>query len=134
MNRFGIPFLAAPLLGLLLGTACSSMSMGGSNRVLQSVIVTPATADAQSFPGGQVQFTATGNFSAPPTPVKPLAVSGWTSSATSVATVDINSGVAQCVSGASGTVTITARASRGPDMPMPGTAVLVSGSAQLNCP
>jgi hypothetical protein len=112
--------------------------MSASNtRVLTTVEVSPAAADAQNFPNGNVHFVATGNFTAPPTPVKPLTVSIWTSSTPSIATVDPNSGVAQCVSGASGTVTITARApSGGPDMPqaMATTAVLVGGSAQLTCP
>ncbi len=126
--------LAAGALALMLSVGCGGMS-SNSPRVLQSINVTPATADALNFPNGQVQFGATGNFSMPPTPVTPLTVSIWTSSAPSIATVDPNSGVGQCVPGASGTATITAKApSGGPDMPMPGTAVLVSGTAQLNCP
>jgi hypothetical protein len=48
-------------------------SVGGSmnstqNRVLQSMTVSPASADAQTFPQGQVQFTATGTFSQAPAP------------------------------------------------------------------
>ena len=126
--------LTIALLAILQVLGCSAMN-NSSTRVLQSVTVAPATADAKDFSNGQVSFSATGNFSAPPSPVTPLTVSGWTSSAPAIATVDFNSGMAQCVAGASGTVTIRASSpSGGPDMPMPGTAVLVSGTAQLSCP
>ena len=125
---------AVGALALLLALGCGGMS-NSSPRVLQSINVTPATADALNFSNGQVQFGATGNFSAPPTPVTPLTVSIWTSSVPAVATVDPNSGVAQCVPGAAGSATIAAKApSGGPDMPTPETAALVVGTAQLNCP
>ena len=134
MHKLQICSLTAGVLTLLATLGCGGMS-NSSPRILQSINVTPATADAQNFPNGQVQFGATGNFSAPPTPVTPLTVSIWTSSAPAVATVDPNSGVAQCVPGAAGNATIAAKApSGGPDMPTPGTAALVVGTAQLNCP
>jgi hypothetical protein len=49
---------------------------GGSNRQLQSLTVSPASATAQS---GQAQFTATGQFSAMPMSVSPASVSWWQS-------------------------------------------------------
>ncbi len=126
--------LAVGAPALLLALGCGGMS-NDNPRVLQSINVTPATADALNFPNGQVQFGATGNFSAPPTPVTPLTLSGWASSDITIATVDFNSGVAHCVPGATGVATIRASAPKGgPDMPTPGTGVLISGTAQLNCP
>ena len=46
---------------------CGSMN-SASNRVLQSMTLNPAIADAQNFPQGQVQFTPTGTFSRAPSP------------------------------------------------------------------
>lgn len=127
--------LGTPLLALSLAvvtTACGN----SSPRMLQSVIATPATADAQNFPSGQVQFTPTGIFNKAPTHVTPLpacsatmsadtCITAWsTSSPGSIATVDQN-GVAQCMPGQSGSVTI-------------GVAVVgdhpVMNVAKLTCP
>jgi hypothetical protein len=97
----------------IVTTACGS----SSPRMLQSVIVTPANADAQNFPSGQVQFTPTGIFNKAPTHVTPLpacsatmsadtCITAWsTSSPGTIATVD-QSGVAQCMAGQSGSVSI----------------------------
>jgi hypothetical protein len=52
--------------GLLLLFAISGCS---SSRQLQSVSLTPASADAQNFPNGQVPFVANGTFNNPPSPV-----------------------------------------------------------------
>jgi hypothetical protein len=116
---------------------CGSMN-SPQNRVLQSMSVNPATADAQNFPQGQVQFTATGTFSQAPSPavvpvpfVSPYSGS-WESSNPNVATINQN-GVAQCIAGASGTVTIKADVSsnsaKGTQM---STGVLAT--SQLTCP
>jgi hypothetical protein len=107
--------LRAPLLALSLAvtTACGN----SSPRILQSVIATPASADAQDFPGGQVQFTPTGIFNKAPTHLTLLAcpasnssdtcITAWsTSSPGTIATVD-QSGVAHCLPGQSGTVSVT---------------------------
>jgi hypothetical protein len=114
---------------------CSSMN-SSPNRVLQSMTVSPATADAQTSPQGQVQFTATGTFSKPPSPgavtfVAPYSGS-WSSSNPNIATVS-QSGVGVCVSGASGTVTVKAVASSNSAT---GTrmSTAVSGTAKLICP
>src|SRR5258708_27906215 len=95
--------------------ACGS-SMN-SNRVPESRTIIPATADAQDFPNGQVQFTATGNFSKPPSPAQVTFMfpySGQRSfmdaGSANIATIS-SSGLAQCISGASGTATIAATAS-----------------------
>ncbi len=102
-----------------------------SPRVLQSISVTPASADAQAFANGQVQFSAVGNYSQAPTP-SPIAGAGWELSGSDIATIS-PSGLAQCNPGASGVVTVKASTS-GPCSGTACTAVRVSGSAQLTCP
>lgn len=95
-----------PAIGALTGC-------GGSNRQLQSLSVSPASAAAQ---GGQAQFTATGQFSSMPMSVSPASVSWFQS----LPTFDPPSNMfglaltsqpfmAQC-SGFSGPITVTALA------------------------
>jgi len=130
------------LVPLLLMLAFLSLSCG-SSRQLNSISVNPATADAQKFPNGQVQFTATGTFNMAPTTVTPLSVT-WCPQATCGVGTPVNVGVsidgnglAQCVSSFSGTVTIVAEAPRNPGAmitPMSGMNGMVSGTAQITCP
>jgi hypothetical protein len=108
-----------------------------SNRVLQSMVVSPATADARNSPSGQVQFSAMGTFSKAPSPapvpfVAPYSGS-WATSDLNVATIDQH-GLAMCVAGASGTVTITAIASSNAGVGTQNTSTAVSGTAKLTCP
>jgi Bacterial Ig-like domain (group 2) len=113
---------------------CGSMN-STSNRVLQSMSLSPANADAQSTQG-KVQFTATGTFSKAPSPATVPFVSPytgtWASSNSNIATIT-QTGLAQCVGGAAGTVMISAIASTnsatGPQM-----STAVHGSANLTCP
>jgi hypothetical protein len=116
---------------LLAGVELLANGCGGSRRVIQSVTVTPATADAQNFPNGQVQFSASGNYSQPPSPVA-LSQANWVVTETSIATVTGN-GLAQCVPGASGVATVRAGVS-GPCSGTGCTAVQIVGTAQLSCP
>lgn len=116
--------------------SCSSMN-SMSNRVLQSMVISPANADAQSSPTGQVQFSAMGTFSKAPSPapvpfVAPYSGS-WATSDLSVATIG-QTGLAQCVPGAAGTVTITAIASTNSGQGTQQTSTAVSASAKLTCP
>src|SRR5258708_3424948 len=112
MTRFvsGPPTLFI-FLAAILTSGC------GSSRQLQSVNLSPPTADAKSFPGGQVTFAATGNFNKPPSPT-PLTSNDvfWCAGLTAGscagninpgATVDQN-GVAQCLSAFVGTTYIMA--------------------------
>ena len=107
----------------------------GSNRVLESISVSRGSASAQSSPGGQVQFTATGSFSKPPSPAQVPFVApysgGWQTSDPSIATIN-DRGVAQCV-GPAGTVTVIAEASAN-SATGPAMSVGVRGTAQLSCP
>jgi hypothetical protein len=112
---------------LLLISGCG----GGSPRLLQSITVSPASADAHSFPDGQVQFIVIGIYSQPPSP-SPTTASLWSVLEPKLATIS-QSGVAQCTPGASGAVTVKAIV----PAPCRGTgctAALLAGTAQLTCP
>jgi hypothetical protein len=137
--------LATFLLGNLL-LALQTTGCGTSKepvRTLLSISIAPATADAQNFTDGQVQFTATGTFSRPPSPAPVTFVAPYSGQwfvdpafATLVGTAT-GTATFQCVPGASGTTTVTASASVGPDGPIPGgglSAAKVSGTAKLICP
>jgi hypothetical protein len=131
--------LLAPF-ALIAAAACLSCGTGNPNigRVLTSISVTPATADAKNS-NGQVIFTATGTFSLPPTSapvtfVAPYAgqfvvdnpASGAIANVISTGTGTVT---VQCVAGASGTVEVAASA-----LANNGTSTLISGDAQLTCP
>jgi hypothetical protein len=129
MARFKV---LLPTTLLLAGIELVASGCGnGSPRLLQSISVTPASANAHSFPNGQVQFTAMGTYSQPPSP-SPITQSGWSSSDPNIAAIS-QSGLAQCDPGASGVVTVKASTS-GPCSGTGCTAVLLSGTAQLSCP
>jgi len=139
MARFAS--FSAMSLALLVALALSGC---GGSRQLQSVTLSPASADAKDFHNGQVQFTATGTFSRPPSPVQLTSkdVQWCVGSGTGACPGNINtgaivdqSGVAQCNSGFVGTTTVQAgnvkSASMNPDA---GFQLKVFGSAQLTCP
>jgi hypothetical protein len=130
---------------LLLLTAIALSCGGGSSfHIPQSVTVTPETADAKTFPNGQVQFTATAYYNTMPSPVKPSPAT-WgacgpneNNSGVSISTT----GLAQCVAGTSGTYEIFAFVPD-PDFhgvcaaestPCGGSCGGVVGTAQLTCP
>jgi hypothetical protein len=99
---------ALPLFFLLLIAAAVTLACGSSPHILQSVTISPATADAQN---GEAQFTATGFFTGSPSEVTPLSATwgacsqGW--QPTTGVTVS-SKGLAQCTTGASGMYTIFA--------------------------
>ena len=106
------------LLGLL---ALSWTACGGNStpaRTLLSIAVQPGNAEATT-PTGTLPFTATGTFDQPPVTEDSLNVQ-WSSSDTTVATVDPNTGLATCVT-VGGPVVITASSSA------------KQGTAQLTC-
>ena len=130
--------------------AMLALSACGGNHQLQSVTLSPPTADAQSFPNGQVQFVAKGTFSDSSMPVTLTSkdilwcYGGVTSVASSpagvcagniaqFATVDQN-GLAQCANSFQGSVYILAGTTSGPVVPDMGPALKVFGSAVLTCP
>ena len=106
------------LLGLL---ALNWSGCGGYStpaRTLLSIAVEPGDGEATA-PTGTLPFTATGTFDQPPT-TKDNLNAQWSSSDTTVATVDPSTGLATCVS-VGGPVVITASS---------GTK---QGTAQLTC-
>lgn len=108
---------------------------GCGNSHLKSVTVTPATADAKNFPGGQVQFTATGK----PVPVKNVqwcvgsATGFCNGNVASAATVDGN-GLASCTGVLNGTSIILAGTTNSMGMPDQGGQLNIFGTAKLTCP
>jgi len=131
------------LLGLTLVAvtiiSCGNSGNPNTSRILTSISVAPATADAQTYANGQVTFTATGTFNLPPL-TGPLTFAAPYSGQfvvnnptnTTIATV-VSTGTGtitvQCVSGVSGTVLVTASASANN-----GTSTLISGSGEFTCP
>ncbi len=131
------PALGPVLLAIAM-TSCGA-TIPNAGRVLLSIVVTPAYADAKDFQG-QVVFTATGTFSVAPSPalvtfaipytggfvVAPNAsdqvIASVVATGTATATV-------QCVAGMSGTVEVGATA-----LANNGTSTTVSGAAQITCP
>lgn len=124
---FPVALLVAGLS--LVATGCGSAS---SPRQLQSMTLAPASADAQNFPNGQVQFTATGMFTQPPSPA-PATPASWNLSDPTLATVS-QSGIAQCKSGAVGTTEVLALGGSAPCQGTGCTAPVISATAQLTCP
>ena len=142
-------FASLSALSLLLLVALV-MSSCGNGRRLQSVTISPASADAKNYPNGQVPFIATGTFSKPPSPVQltskdVLWCYGGSASVANptaglcagniaqFATVDQN-GVAQCAPSFQGTAYIlagTAEPSMNPDA---GLVLKIFGQATLTCP
>jgi hypothetical protein len=132
------------LSATLLVTAVVTISCGGgtnSDRMLESITISPAVA---TVPGKQVQFVATGTFSASPTTVTPLAVN-WggpvlpmldVSACTPNGCSGIDAqGLAICGQTWTGMVTITASAPRDPKLPLYTQNVpMVSATARLVCP
>jgi hypothetical protein len=125
---------------LVLAASIFPIACGApSNRQLMSITVSPATVDAQ---GQQVQFTATGHWSASPLTTTPQSA-GWgvcQNNAPSTAVTVSSSGLAQCANGAKGTYMVFAA---DPPLGAPancnaitacGGGCQISGAAQLTCP
>ena len=110
-----------------------------SARQMQSITVTPMSADAMAS-HGMVQFSAMGNFNMDPmmaaTPVRWSVGSPFSAQPVPAGvSVDMN-GLAQC-SGSTGMVMIEATAPVDPNMPlskMTMSTMNVTGMAQLTCP
>jgi hypothetical protein len=116
---------------------------GSGSRQLQTVALSPSSADAQNFPNGQVTFTATGIFSQPPSPLKLTGSdvswcvgnsNGLCAGNIAVGALIDQTGVAICNGPFTGTVTILAGKADSPVMPDTGTQLTVFGSAKLTCP
>jgi hypothetical protein len=146
MKNFSPYFLFVLVLAAAIMLACGSQSLasncssttGTNDGLPQSISVCPATADAQNYPGGQVQFIAIGNFNSGPTPVTPLKVQVWgvcqQNTPTNAVSITM-SGLAQCQAGASGAYQVFASDMTTCNVIGPcGTGCFVTGRATLTCP
>jgi len=125
VKYFVIAFVSAVLA---LFAAC-----GGSSNTIQSVQVSPQNAQGNA-PNGSVGFTATGTFKEGQSRLL-TSQDGirWTSSNTTVATIDPTGGLATCLT--EGTVTITASVPSDLTFTIGGhtSSTLVSGTSSLQC-
>jgi hypothetical protein len=141
MRRFSGPILLLAVAGSLLAiAACGGMSMMMSNRQLQSITVSPVSADAMNFPNGMVHFSAMGTYNmAPMTGTPPVlwSLGNPFSAQPTPAGVSVDgNGNARC-SGFVGMITIDATSPADPNMPlsqMSMSTMNVVGTAQLTCP
>ncbi len=125
-SRFAVLWVVVSILAL--GTAaCGS-------RSLQAVSIAPASATSPA------QFKAVGTFNQSPSSADITASTTWCiGSAEGVCAGDIavnatvNAGMAACLPGATGTVTILAGQPGPPQNPDVGQVLKPYGSAQLNC-
>lgn len=135
MPKFGTCVLLLSSLAAFAAAGC-----GSGGRHLQSMTVSPSTADAQTFSNGQVQFTATGHFNMTPMTVTPMAVTWSVTPMVSLppgkAIINQN-GMAQCqgLTGMTFTVTATAMQSSSDNMMMMGMSSMpMTATAQMMCP
>ena len=138
MRRLLVLLAVAAIFVLTVSCGGRSMMMM-SSRQLESIMVSPASADAKNS-NGMVQFSAMGTFNmAPMTTTPPVlwSVGNPFSSQPVPAGVSINAnGLAMC-SGFNGTVEIMATAPMDPSIPVSQMSMMtmnVSGMAQLTCP
>jgi hypothetical protein len=130
--------LALALVFVFLGVA---FGCGSSSREVTSLTLTPSVADAQSYPGGQVKYSATANYNRAPSsgPIQPVL---WAlkppQNVQATATIS-QSGVAQCNAGTTGNFMVLAYAVADPSLPQTDQTLIAGnkaalGLAQLNCP
>jgi hypothetical protein len=126
--------LALTSFGILLGC-------GSNPRQITSLTLNPAVADFQSYPSGQVQYSATANYNQSPS-TEPIQPALWAikspQNVQGTATIS-QIGVAQCSAGATGNFTVIAWAIADPKIPQTNQNLMSAkkaavGLAQLNCP
>jgi hypothetical protein len=122
--------LAAVAIALIVG-----LSGCGDSRSLQSVSISPAVASSTA------QFTAMGLFNKMPNSADITASTTWcigSSTGFCAGNIDtgatVNSGMAQCHVGFTGTVTVLAGGTQNMASPDGGFQLKPFGAAQLNCP
>lgn len=131
--------LALFLLGLVLAASFVLSCGASAPRQLQSITLSPATADAQDSHNGQVQFTTTGHYNTAPRTVTPQSAT-WGVCYQNAPTSEVSvttAGLAQCANGADGTYTIWANDPTNPTCNVLGPCgegCSIVGTAQLTCP
>lgn len=126
------------------GMAGSAKQLGAKHadpaKQLVAITVTPASADAQNFSNGEVQFTAVGTFSdGSKAPIQALWTLNPPFTQTPSADISLSStGLAHCVDGGFvGTSGVFATAPADPGLPLSQMTMFtknVSGTAQITCP
>jgi len=122
------------LLGGLLALTITLFACS-DNRSLESVTISPTVASSKA------QLTATGLYNKPPTTVDITSTTTWCVGSSSglcagniAIEANVNAGLAQCLSGFTGTVTILAGQAGPSPRPDLGFQLKPFGVAQLNCP
>jgi hypothetical protein len=132
--QFALCFVALFVVSLLV-LSCGTNSQGPGT--LQAITLSPALADAQNYPGGQVPFVATGVYMNPTHKVTPQPAL-WGVCQKNLPTIDASvtsAGVAQCASGAVGAYEVYAfQLTNCTVLTACGGGCTVVGSAQLTCP
>jgi hypothetical protein len=127
---------AVVLVGFAL-LSCGSNSSSMMGPALQSITLAPATANAQTYPNGQVPFVATGSYIDPVRKLTPQpAVWGVCQQNAPTTEVTVSkTGVAACVMGATGTYTVFAYDMTNCNaLTACGGGCTIVGTAQLTCP
>jgi hypothetical protein len=121
-------------------TAVQLTGCGLTNHKLESISVSPSSADALEH-GGSVQFVATGHYDGPPYTVEPLTVMWtidnppWGGSTQSVDVSIDSKGLARCAPGAFAGHTVLAIAPADPNAALSATGEdAVIGTADITCP
>lgn len=135
----GSLLFSAVAIACLITASCGGGSMMMSSRQLQSIMVTPMSADAKAS-NGMVQFSAMGTFNMAPmtmnTPVRWSLENPFSTQPVPMGvSIDAN-GLAKC-SGFMGMITVDATAPMDLNMPisqMTMNGMNVTGMAQLTCP
>lgn len=115
--------LRSVCLAFALAAVSFSIAGCGDDILLVSLAITPDAPTVNE--GSTQQFTATGTFSDSTTSTT-VAGLQWTSSATTVATIDANTGLASCLIPGTSTITATAPV-------VSGATETVSDTTTLTC-
>jgi len=125
----------ASFLAILFALSIALLACG-NHRSLQSVSISPSAAASS-----QAQFNATGTYNTMPASVDITGTTTWCiGSSTGVCDgnipqgASVNKGLAQCMSGFSGTVTVLAGQPGPMGLPDTGQPLQPFGAAQLTCP
>jgi hypothetical protein len=129
-------YVSLPIVPLSMILLTSILLACGSSRSLQSVSVSPATASSS-----QAQFTAMGMYNSSPTSVDITASTTWCIGSSNgicdgniAQGATVSAGLAQCLTGFSGTVTVLAGQAGSMGLPDQGQQLKPYGAAQLTCP
>lgn len=128
--------VSLPVVPLSMVLLASILLACGSSHSLQSVTVSPATAASS-----QAQFIATGIYNSSPTSVDITASTTWCIGSSNgvcdgnvAQGATVSAGLAQCLTGFSGSVTILAGEAASMGLPDQGQQLKPYGAAQLTCP